>query len=245
MSKKVKKLLILSFSLTVLLIAFIATHIIVLKVNDRKEQKEREALVAEYRQNKREQYQLENEMYDDYEVDVAFLGDSLTDGYDLKTYYPEILTVNRGIGGDKTYDLEGRLQVSAYDLKPKVVVMLIGANNFDTMFENYEDILIGLTENLPNTKIVLLSLTAMGGDQWGRNNGKAVMNNVKIKILAEKYDCDFVDLFAPLYDIEIGEVYEGYTVDGGHFTPEGYEVVTSLVKPAIQKALDEWHSENN
>ena len=34
---------------------------------------------------------------------------------------------------------------------------------------------------LPNTKIVLLSLTAMGGDQWGRNNGKAVMNNVKIK----------------------------------------------------------------
>ena len=52
------------------------------------------------------------------------------------------------------------MQVSVYDLKPKVVVMLIGANNFDTMFDNYESLLQGLQENLPDTKVVLLSLTA-------------------------------------------------------------------------------------
>ena len=59
--------------------------------------------------------------------------------------------------------------------------MLIGGNNFKTMFENYEKILIGFKENLPQTKIVLLSLTSMGGELWGVNNQLAAFNNFKIK----------------------------------------------------------------
>ena len=126
-------------------------------------QKEWQRTVQEYREAKTAQYIRENEAFDDYEVEVAFLGDSLTDGYDLAKDYPQYITANRGIGGDTTFDLEGRLQVSVYDLKPQVAVMLIGANNPDTMLQNYESILQGLKENLPETKLVLLSMTAMGG----------------------------------------------------------------------------------
>ena len=203
-------------------------------------QREKAALeqaIQQYRQDKLAQYQAENDAYADYEVEVAFLGDSLTDGYDLATYYPQYITANRGIGGDTTYDLENRLQISAYDLKPQVVVMLIGANNFDTMLGNYESILKGLQENLPDTKVVLLSLTAMGGEHWGKNNQKAAYNNVTIKLLAEQYGYTYVDLFSPLYDVSIGEVYAGYTTDGGHFTPKGYEVVTAQITPVLQELL--------
>ena len=203
----------------------------------RKQQEEQMRMVQAYRANKRALYQQENEQYADYEVEVAFIGDSLTDGYDLAKYYPQYITANRGIGGDTTYDLESRLQVSVYDLKPQVVVMLIGANNMDTMLENYEDILRGLQENLPNTKVVVLSLTAMGGEHWGRKNQLAAYNNVSIKLLAQKYGFTFVDLFAALYDVSIGEVYEGYTVDGGHFTHEGYVVVTQQITPVLQELL--------
>ena len=93
--------------------------------------------VADYYATKIAMYAEENEKYDDYEVEVAFLGDSLTDGYDVAHYYPQFVTANRGIGGDTTFGLEDRMQVSVYDLKPKVVVMLIGANNMETMFDNY------------------------------------------------------------------------------------------------------------
>lgn len=203
----------------------------------RKQQEEQMRIVQEYRANKRALYQQENEQYADYEVEVAFIGDSLTDGYDLAKYYPQYITANRGIGGDTTYDLESRLQVSVYDLKPQVVVMLIGANNMDTMLENYEDILRGLQENLPNTKVVVLSLTAMGGEHWGRKNQLAAYNNVSIKLLAQKYGFTFVDLFSALYDVSIGEVYEGYTVDGGHFTHEGYVAVTQQITPVLQELL--------
>ena len=222
---------ILSITLIAVLIWFFGFHLPKVEKD-----KNHQQFVKEYYDNKLNLYQQENDKYSDYEVDVAFLGDSLTDGYNLKLYYPDYVVSNRGIGGETTRGLEERLKVSAYDLKPKVVVMLIGGNNLNTMFENYEDILIGLKDNLPNTKVILLSLTAMGKD-WGHKNEIACLNNVKIKLLAEKYDYTFVDLFTPLFDINIGEVYSDYTTDGAHFTSKGYEVVTSVVKPVIDSLL--------
>ena len=203
----------------------------------RRQQEQQVLWAQQYRQAKLEQYRQENEQFEDYAVEVAFLGDSLTDAYDLATYYPQYITANRGIGGDTTFDLQARLQVSVYDLKPQVAVLLIGANNLDSMMENYEEILRGLQENLPQTKVVVLSLTAMGGTHWGKNNHKAAYNNVAVKLLAEKYGFEFVDLFSPLYDVSIGEVYDGYTIDGGHFTPKGYEEVTKQIMPILQRLL--------
>lgn len=203
-----------------------------------REEEELKAAVRAYYEAKLEQYERENAEYEDYEVDVAFIGDSLTDGYDLVKYYPQYLTANRGIGGDTTFGVEERLQVSLFDLKPKVVVMLIGANNMDTMLQNYESILQSLKENLPESKIVLCSLTAMGGEHWGRKNQLAAYNNVSIKLLAQKYGYTYVDLYSALYDVSIGEVYEGYTVDGGHFTHEGYTVVTAQITPVLEKLLE-------
>lgn len=223
-------------ALALALITLAIVYFTVILPEKREAEKLQEAVRA-YRAAKLEQYEQENAEYDDYEVDVAFIGDSLTDGYDLAKYYPQYVTANRGIGGDTTFGLEERLQVSLYDLKPKVVVMLIGANNMDSMLENYESILKGLQENLPESKIVLLSLTAMGGEHWGRKNQLAAYNNVSIKLLAQKYNFAFVDLYSALYDVSIGEVYEGYTIDGGHFTHEGYTVVTAQVTPVLKELL--------
>lgn len=202
-----------------------------------KQDKELEQKIKEYREAKIAMYIEENNKYEDYEVDVAFLGDSLTDGYDVANYFPNYVVSNRGIGGDTTFTLEERLQVSVYDLKPKVVVMLIGANNFKTMFDNYEDILIGLKENLPNTKVILLSLSSMSGE-WGKNNQLAAYNNVKIKMLADKYNFTYVDIYSPLLNIETGEIYPEYTTDGGHLTKEGYDVITNTITPYIEEALE-------
>ena len=202
-----------------------------------------EQMIKEYRDAKIKLYISENNEYDDYEVDVAFLGDSLTDGYDVKSYYPDYLVVNRGIGGDTTFDLENRLQVSLYDLKPKVIVMLIGANNFKTMFDNYENILKGFQQNVPNSKVILLSLTSMSGE-WGKNNNIAKENNVKIKELATKYNYEYIDLYNPLLNPTTNEIYEEYTTDGGHLTPKGYEVLTKCITPIIKQQLDEYHLEN-
>ena len=71
-----------------------------------------ERQIREYRENKLALYSEENSKYNAFEIDVAFLGDSLTDGYDLKKYYPQYAVSNRGIGGDTTHGLEQRLEIS-------------------------------------------------------------------------------------------------------------------------------------
>ena len=233
--KKKKITIILSLVLAILIA--VSSVLCVRYILIRKQQKEWDELVESYYATKLDLYAEENERYADYEVDVAFLGDSLTDGYDLKKYYPQYVTANRGISGETTFGLEKRMQISVYDLKPKVAVMLIGGNNFDTMLDNYENLLMGLQENLPQTKVVLLSLTAMGGEHWGKNNQIATFNNVKIKLLAEKYGFTFVDLYTPMFDVSIGEVYADYTMDGAHFTHKGYEVATDIITPVLKEIL--------
>ena len=135
-------------------------------------------------------------------VDVVFLGDSLTEGYDVQSYYPNYNVLNRGIGGDTTVGVEKRLDVSVFDANPKITAMLIGANNMSTMLDNYENILIKYQEKAPNMKVVLLSLTSMS-KEWGRKN----------------------------------ELKQEYTIDGGHLTAKGYEVVTSVITPVIDNLL--------
>lgn len=169
-------------------------------------------------------------------IDVSFIGDSLTEGYDVKSYYSQYNVVNRGIGGDTTFGVEKRLKISAYDVNPKVATLLIGANNFDTMMDNYENILKGFKENIPQTKIVLLSLTSMAKN-WARNNHKAIENNKKILQFANQYGYTYVDLYNPLLDPTTNKLRLEYTTDGGHFTPLGYEKITSIITPVLDSLL--------
>jgi lysophospholipase L1-like esterase len=193
-------------------------------------------ILKEYYDGKIAAYTEENKTLEEGELDVVFLGDSLTDGYDVARFYPQYKVSNRGISGDTTVGLANRLDVCVYKVKPKVAVMLIGANNMDKMMDNYEDILIGFKENVPDTKIVLLSLTSMSGE-WGKKNQLAAYNNVQIKMLAEKYDYEFIDLYSALLNLETGEIYDEYTTDGGHLTEQGYEVLTTKITPVLDKLL--------
>ena len=197
----------------------------------------------EFYNSKIETFKQENLEYENKNVDVVFLGDSLTEGYDVESFYPEYTVLNLGISGDTTIMLEKRLDVSLFAIQPKVAVMLIGANNMDTMLQNYENILKSFTENAKNTKIILLSLTSMSGE-WGKKNHLAAYNNVRIEKYAKEYGFEFVDLFYPLLNNEDGEIFDEYTIDGGHLTKEGYQVLTECIKPVLQKQIDVWMIEN-
>ena len=232
-----KKLIISTTLVLILLILSSFVYIFTVYLPQKQAEQEFAAAMENYYNAKVESFTEENKSIIPGETEVVFIGDSLTDGYDLSVYYPDLITLNRGIGGDTTIGLEKRLQVSLYEVQPKVVVMLIGANNLGTMFDNYENILISFKKNLPYSKIILISLTSMG-DNWGRNNHLAAYNNVKIRALAEKYGYEFVDVYTPLLNFETDEIYAEYTTDGGHLTHEGYVILTGEVRPVIDRLLE-------
>lgn len=229
-----KKVIILLSSLILLLTFGVFFYFEYIK--PRIEKKELEEIFKEYYESKIQLFEEENKLYEPNQVDVVFIGDSLTDGCDLSLYYPNYLTLNRGIGGDTTFTLEDRLKVSLYDVKPKVVVMLIGGNNLKTMFDNYEDIVNNIRTNLPESKVVLVSLTAMG-KTFKDKNEIVISNNKIILEIANKYNCYYVDVFTDLYNKETLEIYEAYTNDGAHLTHEGYLVLTSRINEFLNEIL--------
>src|SRR5439155_26647758 len=82
-------------------------------------------------------------------VEVLFVGDSITAGWDgkgaaptWKKYFEPLKAENFGIGGDRTEHVLWRLQNGELDgIQPKVVVLMIGTNN--TGANSAEDIADG------------------------------------------------------------------------------------------------------
>ena len=60
---------------------------------------------------------------------VVFMGDSITDGWRLDTYFPGKPYVNRGISGQTTPQMLVRMYPDVVDLKPAAMVILAGTND--------------------------------------------------------------------------------------------------------------------
>ena len=59
-----------------------------------------------------------------------FLGDSITEYYDLNNYYPNMPVINSGIAGNTTEDILDEMQERVYQYKSKYkIFILIGTND--------------------------------------------------------------------------------------------------------------------
>src|SRR5207237_9355722 len=102
-------------------------------------------------------------------VDVLFLGDSITHGWEgqkaWKEYFEPLKAANFGIGGDQTGHVLWRLTEGKEleGISPKVAVLMIGTNNSGR--DSAEQIAEGITlivktiqEKSPKTKVLLLGV---------------------------------------------------------------------------------------
>lgn len=167
---------------------------------------------------------------------LVFLGDGITEQYNLTKYYSLVKSMfNRGIEGDTTTTLQERLQVSLLNIKPSVCVLLVGTNNIKSALKNYESILAEIKEKSPSTKVVVQSIYPTSGD-YAKRNEKIVEVNAEIKVFAEKYGYTYVDIHSVLKD-ENGELNSKYTTDGLHLTHDGYKKVTETLTPILSQLV--------
>jgi hypothetical protein len=72
---------------------------------------------------------------EDIAVSTVFLGDSITEWWDLAVYFPpgRGLIENRGVNGDQASLMLGRLPADVIQLRPRNVVILAGTNDVSKM----------------------------------------------------------------------------------------------------------------
>lgn len=184
----------------------------------------------------KERYELfANRVELDKGCDAAFIGDSITELYDLNLHYPGCNYVNRGISADTTDGLLERMDVSAYNIEPKCIYLMIGTNNLDDCSKDFETILSGIKWKLPSTKVAVVSIIARDGEAF---NKKIVKVNNFIKDLTEKFSFTYIDAY-PLF-VEPGTQYEvnqSLFLDGLHPNNDGYAILTNLIKPLFEEWL--------
>lgn len=184
------------------------------------------------------------------QVDLLFIGDSITQGWEgagkeaWEKYFSKRKAMNAGIGGDRTQHILWRLDNgNIKGITPKAAVLMIGTNNSGT--NSSEEIAAGITaivaklrKELPKTKILLLAIFPRGAD---KNDAKRKVNegaNSIIAKLADDKSVFFLDL-APKFLAEDGTLSKEIMPDLLHLSPKGYEIWASSIDAKLAELMDE------
>lgn len=174
-----------------------------------------------------------------------FLGDSITEQYDLDKYYNDLPVVNSGISGNKTKDLLNALNNRVYQYNPSKVFLLIGTNDIqskvedDVIINNIKKILEDIHENRPYAKLYLEAIYPVDEGSSGaqdRTNKEIQSINASLEDYCKKNDITFIDMYDLLLDPESDKdrLFEDYSKDGLHISDEGYEVITEELMKYIK-----------
>jgi len=179
---------------------------------------------------------------------VVFLGDSITDGWRLNEYYgSERDFVNRGIGGQITGQMLGRMQADVIDLKPRVVLVLAGTNDLARgvpvgAIENNLAAIADLAEahHIQPMFASVLPVSDYHKDanpQYARTSqrppAKILELNGWIKSFCEQRHFPYVDYYSVLVD-KAGFLQADAADDGLHPNGKGYRLMAPVALAAIE-----------
>ena len=184
--------------------------------------------------------------------EVIMLGDSITECWCWKprglpaweNYYGKYKPINMGISGDRAEHLLWRIQDGTLDgLKPKVAVLMIGANNIsgkplDTAL-TIKQILAEMRKRLPETKILMLEILPVGKEPM---KDKHNLHHQKINDIIRPYaDGKWIhrlDISKTFLD-DKGNLRMELMQDSWHPNKKGYEAWGAAMAPTLKKLLGE------
>lgn len=171
---------------------------------------------------------------------IEFVGSStMVKWKTLTEDFPGLPVFNRGFGGSQSSDVLFYLDRVILAYKPKTIVFYAGDNDLgagkkaEDVIATWAKIMARLTQELPDTKIIYLSLRpslkrlALLDEQKKTNEG------IKASIEG-KANVRFVNLTPALTDKE-GKPNGALLVeDKLHLNAEGYKVLTKIVTPLLK-----------
>lgn len=181
---------------------------------------------------------------------IVFFGDSIIEMYKLDRYYPDFGYINRGISGDTTLDLLNRVETNVIAIEPKIIVMIVGANDVhkrtpDKIMPTYRELLSKIQTALPDTEVIIqgvLPITERNALMYnavvnGRTNEKITILNEYIENLANEFGYMYANTGDSLKD-HAGRLVNSYSIEGLHLNSDGYIALTAALKPYINAALE-------
>lgn len=161
---------------------------------------------------------------------IIFLGNSITEMGKWKDLLNDTTVLNRGIGGDVTFGVLGRLD-DIIKRKPSKVFLLIGINDIGkdipdaVIANNIRKIVIRLQQGTLSTKIYVESILPVNPDipnfpQHYNKQSHILATNKLIKKVAQELHVPYINIH-DLFTDKQGRMDAKYTFEGLHLTPDG------------------------
>ena len=165
---------------------------------------------------------------------ALFLGDSITEGFDLERYFPGRDFANHGISGFSSEELLDTIHAGWFKNQPDVVFLCIGTNDLAREYDEAEtlDNIRQLVEKIrkyspQGLKIYLTSLFPTRHNP-PRKNPVIDKLNLEIHRLAREENIWYLNL-NPFFKDENGQLKREYTNDGLHLNDEAYSIWKKLI----------------
>ena len=185
------------------------------------------------------------------DVDVLFLGDSITNGWDgkagaeaWKKHFEPLKAANFGIGGDQTGHVLWRITEGdeLNGITPKVAVLMIGTNNSGR--DSSEQIAEGITlvvktiqKKSPTTKVLLLGVFPRNKDANAPIRKKlADINTIVAKLDDGGKTVKYLDIGEKFLEKD-GSLSKDIMPDALHLSARGYEIWAEAITPTLKEML--------
>lgn len=184
------------------------------------------------------------------DFDVAFLGDSITQGWEgagkgqwEKDIAP-LKAANFGFSGDRTEHVLWRLNHGELtEAKPKLIVIMIGTNNIghgssnpDQAAEGVRAIVSKLRAETPTSKVLILATFPRGAQPTDDQRMKVADMVTKYKSAADGKNVFLLDL-GPKFLSQDGSLQPAIMPDYLHLSPAGYQIWADNMMPEIKRLL--------
>jgi len=181
-------------------------------------------------------------------VDLAFIGDSITQGWEgsgkatWEKFYEARKPINLGFSGDRTEHVIWRLQHGNLNtIQPKVAVLLIGTNNTGHLMQDPQEVAAGVKRILeilayrcPNTQVVLHGVFPRGQlpADAGRINNRKI--NKIIGTFADGKRVHYLDIADAFMESD-GSISKDVMPDSLHLSQEGYRRWATALEPKLKQ----------
>lgn len=214
---------------------------------------------------RREEFDTNNEalISNDVHVDFVFIGDSITEGWELNAYFggKNKIAINRGISGDTAEYLVKRFEADTLQLKPDYCVILIGINDASALeslpnvwvptgrgrsMESVEKIrdrvvkcYISMLDQAKkySQKLVICSILPSNipkvSEKNNERNKYVALVNSDLKSICEKEGCIFVDYHSRFADCDGLTLKTGLSDDGVHPNVSGYNLMADILRTTL------------
>eukprot|EP00095_Tigriopus_kingsejongensis_P006905 maker-scaffold126_size328755-snap-gene-1.17 protein:Tk06905 transcript:maker-scaffold126_size328755-snap-gene-1.17-mRNA-1 annotation:"platelet-activating factor acetylhydrolase ib subunit gamma" len=185
------------------------------------------------------------------EPEILWIGDSiiqrLVNSNIWERSFCQMHSLNFGISGDRTETLLWRIENGELEgLAPKVIVVLVGTNNFDDSAEDtataIETICSTIRNKQPQAYLVVLSLLPRGHSPNPLRERNAKVNSLIADYLRGNGRAQLINIDPGFIQAD-GTISHHDMLDFLHLTQKGYDRAFEPVNDLLQQLLSESESE--